>query len=144
MREKPATKAMSWSYTRGLVYCVIAGVLLGVFFALAGIVIWFMQGEYESDQGSGGLLALILIYVLGYSLSGLIAGLLNPIGKTRVGAALIGVIAILPLTLGIAQFLTGELWPTDPDYAIATLTTAVILGICAGLVFHHEVVQAWT
>lgn len=82
-----------------------------------------MQATYHIGVGT-----VVLIYIVGGLLVGIIVGLLAGFTRTRVGAALVGITAATPLS-----FLYALTQPPDPTFA-GSRVSAVALGAGMGWV----------
>lgn len=78
--------------------------------------------------------AVIAVYYLGGAAAALVAAILMPLARWTVGAALVGVVAALPVTLGIAISADGIGNLEADDYWAAGIT-AVALGGLVGVGF---------
>jgi hypothetical protein len=133
-----------WTYAGGLIAGMSIGLAAGVFFTMVAVVIRIANGPTAFDEYGGSFIGVAAVYLGGFTLGGITTGILNPLGRSRIGSAALGVIGFIPVSFGMAFLITGELIPTDYDYLIATMGTCITLGICAGLAMHHELVNPWT
>ena len=116
-----------WNYVSGFVLCSALGFVLGLVFSLFGLVASLFSGV------DGPSVSEIAIYFFGFCASGLLAGVLNPIGRRITGAAILGVIALIPAGMAWSQLDYDRVIPPDPDAAVSIIAVVIIFGICFGL-----------
>ena len=73
-------------------------------------------------------LVVILLYVLGFSTAGMITGLMLPLCRWVVGAALVGLIATLPIGFGTLMIIAGpEIF--GAVHLVIAFGIAILIGI---------------
>ena len=85
-----------------------------------------------------GLVAIIATYFAGGIAGGAVVGLLLPLAQRRIGAAVVGVLAILPIAL-MTQFATLGLAPWHRNNAAVVVVGSLLLGIPLGLTTFDDV-----
>lgn len=76
----------------------------------------------------------LLVAFLGFSLSGALGGLVYPLGSTRIGAAVGGIVQSIPAVLSIAVVEQGS-WALTTNSVVAVAGTVLILGPYTGFLF---------
>ncbi|MEJ2215897.1 MAG: hypothetical protein P8099_04705 [Gemmatimonadota bacterium] len=128
-----------WSYLGGFVVCVFAGVVAGLVFTSVATLIFLVEGKRPFEHNDVTYGSTVALYVLGFTTAGLVAGLLNPLGRTKLGAVLLGIIATVPLAWGASVLVTRQLVPDDASrFAIAMYS--LTFGGGMGFIMHREFV----
>jgi hypothetical protein len=119
----------------------IAGGLLGfaggtLLLLLGGIgsLIWWIIEGLPTAAPLLEILTFASLYILGATGSGVLAGILFSQATTRIGAALVGIVAIQPFLWGIAMM--SQLWdgPGEPGEQLITwIIMSLIFGPVIGL-----------
>ena len=99
-----------------------------VYSALVGLIAVFI-GPGPFERANTTLLSVLLVYWGGGLIAGVIVGLLLPIGRSTVGAALIGGVAGVPVACA------AMLATTQPAKWVETLPVAAVLGLVLGPLF---------
>lgn len=112
---------------------IMQGVRAGALFAsglflLALVAMVFGRGGEQLSKLGISFAGLLAIYALGAILGGGIAGALTPIVRSRPGAAFVGFIATLPVTLPLAYLALGPTRWFPAGLWIAALASLVIGG----------------
>jgi hypothetical protein len=83
----------------------------------------------------------VALYFGGFTLSGVIVGVLNPLARTALGASVLGVVGFIPISLGAMRLVTGSLIPADYVDLFALAMTATFVGGASGFTFWREFVR---
>ena len=114
---------------------------VGVALALFGVVVIGLRVIGAGGEPGGplllGLLSWISWYIIGGLVTGGIVGLLRPLGGNRMGAALVGFLAALPLSFGTYALLVGVGRFSAP-VTIVSLITAGAGGIAGLIIGGHD------
>jgi hypothetical protein len=102
------------------------------FYALIAVVLYFLRGADSFEAQGLSLPRLLLAYLGGGVVAGCILGLLRPLTRWRLGAALVGVAVALPVFLGIGLALFGMPSTWDSSVWGAMVGAAVLLGSVGG------------
>jgi hypothetical protein len=124
--DAPASRRALYGGLIGLGMAMIP-VLFGlVFGALASGGEW-MQRVFVPDSK-------LLVAFLGFSLSGVLGGLIYPLGTTRIGAAVGGILQSIPAVVSIAVIERGS-WLLTADSLVAGAMVVLTLGTYSGFLF---------
>ena len=110
------------------------GVVFGLFFSAWAVVALIVGGPETFARQGTTFGEIIGLYLVGGSIAGAIVGMLRPLAYRRVGAAVVGFFAALPLAVGTKIMLSGFRW-TQAD-EIYLFLFPLLLGCGAGLVLH--------
>lgn len=91
------------------VLTIVAGVLIGLLYSAVAAIIYVLSDPKQFQEVGIGLTDLVKAYIGGFAVAGAIVGLLLPLGRWAIGAALIGFVAAVPAVSMIAVTLWG--WP---------------------------------
>jgi hypothetical protein len=110
------------------------GVLIATLLSLYAAVLYLVRGPAPFAAHGTTVLTSVTVYYLGGVLGGLVVGLLLPFLHGRVGAALGGAVALLPMYAAAAYALDGPAglrkWPVY-------LICALIVGVPVGLAYRQ-------
>ena len=119
------------------------GVTAGLFFVGWAALVFLARGTVAVATPGGGsltLAAVIAAYLAGGALAGAVVGALRPLGRSRPGSALLGLMAAVPLFVAIRFAAEGPAPWTRGD--------TVLVGVCAlfagpltGLALHEGLVR---
>lgn len=112
---------------------------LATLFSLWAVFLGLFQGFQITLRGGGPTIPVVVIvavYMIGGLLAGVIVSLLYPLVRWKVGAAVVGMIAGTPISIGIAASLAG-FGPWDDGLVFAAVLTAVVLGGGVGVGFRE-------
>lgn len=139
MRE--SSRPYLWSYRTGLVVGIASGILLGVAFAVVAVAIAVARVLSVGVLPQPGFVAAILMYLAAFPLVGLVAGVLNPLARTAVGACLLGALSFVPAVFGALYLMRGSLIPHTFSDVFALAMTAILSGGGSGFMFWKHVVR---
>ena len=105
-----------WGTTLASIYSLLALVINGL-----------SAGEAFSRKGIT-LGQTIALYMASGVIGGIVVGLLRPVMKTRFGASAVGVVAAIPLSVGISILRSGSPSGWNDETWVPTLITAGVLG----------------
>lgn len=109
------------------------GVFLGVVFSAFGAIAVVVSGPASLSRYSTTLLAVIGVYLVGGGLGGALVGALLPLGRSVIGAAVIGVFTAGLIGVGIRVSRYG-LAPWVIRDTLTLLLFAVVVGGLCGVV----------
>jgi hypothetical protein len=110
--------------------CSLAGIFLGLLLSLVGLLRALFAGSISSVTSS----ALdLVVYFGGFACAGIVAGLFNPLARSFLGAAALGIVALIPAGMAFSYTENRSVVPPDADWMIATAAVVIIFGICFGL-----------
>lgn len=125
---------MSWLDALGS--RILLGILVALFFATAcsayALISFMIRGNAAFRANGTTLGAAIAVYYGGFTLSGVLFGLLLPLARWRVGAALVGFVAMIPL-YGLAMVALSGIPNWGPTETISTVLGALFVGAPVGL-----------
>jgi hypothetical protein len=111
------------------------GLFAACFYALVALVIYAFQGSRPFESKGITLASTVAVYIVGGLIGGTIVGLLRPLTKRRAGAMLLGVIAMIPVSIGFVFILFGPISRWGGGELFGVLFTAVFLGGYGGWEF---------
>jgi hypothetical protein len=98
-----------WSYAGGVIVCLFLGLLLGVGYSMVASVIWLVRGPQPFETVGASFSKVLGLYLLGFLVAGLVAGVLNPVARTKIGAVVLGALSVVPISVGAEFLITGDL-----------------------------------
>jgi hypothetical protein len=118
---------------------IVWGVRWGLYFAGAAsafaLGVFLLRGREPFEANRVGLFELIGTYVAGGVGGGFVVGLCRPLMRSGVGAALVGLVAAIPVGAGFIIAITGlPPWQWGVDQVGPTLLFAVVEGPLVGFV----------
>ena len=117
-----------WKVSAGLFSGIIFGAMLSI---IAGVIrVIAGAARFEGRIGSFG--KLVLLYLVGGVLSGLIGGVLHPFGRTSFGACGVGVIAAGPLSLIFGAWVFGPVSSWTSGEIVMSVAWTIGVGVYAG------------
>jgi hypothetical protein len=124
---------------------VKVGLMFSAAFSLIALVIFVLSGGAAFDRSSGILIRVIAAYVVGGIASGAVFGLLRPLARWAIGAAVLGVIVMAPAYAGM-RFAVQGFAPWTMEDTSTVLTLAGIVGSMSGIVLRHRLIKRglWT
>ena len=109
------------------------GWLIATAFSLYVLILYALRGPAPFEANETTLSATIAAYYAGLTASGIVLGLVLPLARWKLGAALLGFLALIPL-YGVIMFsLHG--WNWDYRDTLATVIAALVVGAPVGLVY---------
>ena len=107
--------------------------------ALIGIIRWVVVSLTRPVDASFQDLLGLGIYVLSGGAAGVVAGMLFPLAKSKIGAALVGMVSIQPFLYGIILLITSD----EPQSQDATLFVWILMTIVFGPVIGLAWIRPW-
>jgi hypothetical protein len=108
------------------------GMWFAVFFSAIAIVMTIVtQGEVLKRQNIS-LPASIGIYVFGGLSGGVILGLLRPLTRKRLGATVVGILVLTPVTVVLGIMMFGPIGRWDENMLLTIILLPIILGGVGG------------
>jgi hypothetical protein len=119
----------------GLYSGAMWGAALGVAIAAVLLIASFLSGESVVPKWKMAVVDVAVAYILGFTLSGCVAGAFTPFASSRLRAYAIGTLAALPFAIVVAaSYLGPDRAPTT--YLIPALIWAAVVGGAVGLVMY--------
>jgi hypothetical protein len=115
-------------------FCLALTLVVAVAFIGYVLLLYLFRGSAPFAANGTTLGTTILAYLAGGALSGIVLGILLPLGRTRLGAALVGIASVLPMytAVGVAVEGVGALtWEGWLDTAVPSIFTGAALGLLA-------------
>lgn len=111
------------------------GLVFATGFSLIALAMTVLTGgEVINNQGVS-LAASIALYWSGGVFGGIVLGLLRPLTRTRVGAALVGVIIMVPVELAIGLLLIGPISTWSRPEWVGLIFGAIFMGGAGGYLY---------
>lgn len=133
-------KPTGWRYTHGFVVCVIVGAILATIFSGVAAVLYLARGVRSNEVHDISLAASVAGYFAGFLAAGVMAGLLNPLAKTRLGAVFLGIFSTLPVALSGLFLFEGTFTPRDGAQIFSVLAFVLGFGAPVGYLAWREFV----
>jgi hypothetical protein len=115
--------------------CATLTLLVAAGFVAYALLLFLIRGHAPFDANGTTLPAVMLAYLFGGILSGVSLGLFLPIGRTRAGAMLLGVLAVFPMYQAAGFAIVGfGSWSWDE--VIISIVAAVPTGSFLGWMAH--------
>lgn len=109
---------------------VFFGLVVGVGLSLVSAGAFVLGGGYREAGEAAVLVKVVAAFLVSGPLAGLTAGLLYPLARWRIGAAVIGGLAMIPIVAALSVFTDGGIdWRSLDDI----LVPALIVGCPVGL-----------
>ena len=116
-----------------MAFGMVLGLGGGLLLTLYVLVLYLRSGEAPFAAYQTTFVSTVLLYLSGGIVAGGIGGLLGPLGRGPLWAALVGFAAAFPVAWAFAKFGIGEV--THPT--LTALLTALGLGIPVGLAYRR-------
>ena len=111
------------------------GFWIGAAYTAAGFVQYLRLGDRVlSDHRISGASAA-LVYMISGVVGGIFVGLARPAAKSKVGKALLAVAVLSVACFGFGLAMYGPPWLWTRPQALGIATSAIVLGIVAGMQF---------
>jgi hypothetical protein len=98
------------------------------------VLIWLLRGSEPFERKGVTFLAVVVLYLVGGPVTGAIVGLLRPVAKSGLGAAITGVVAAIPVSV-MAIAAVGGFPPWTRQHTFASIVMAVVGGAMGGYMF---------
>jgi hypothetical protein len=112
------------------------GAIFGSLFALVALVVFVLGGQRAFDVQHTSLGSVLLTYLLGGVGAGLITGLLRPLTAWKIGAALVGFLAAIPVGV-LLRSATGGSGPWSGSEATTLVIFCAVLGAPLGVAYRE-------
>jgi hypothetical protein len=121
------------------------GLMFTVVFSVMAVVVFVISGGTVFDRSFSTLGLVIAAYLVGGIASGALFGLLRPLARWAVGAAILGVVAAMPAYAAM-RFAVDGFTPWTADDTSTVLVLSSIIGGLGGLVLRHRLIKRglWT
>lgn len=117
------------------------GMGFAILFSICAVIQRITVGPTAFDQYHATIVGVLGIYFGGGLVSGVLVGLLRPLAKYALGAALVGFIAAFPVILAIDKLMRGgEAW-SYIDTVVVTVSSAG-LGSLPALIWLQQTLNA--
>lgn len=118
---RPVLRNLLWGIRLGLTFAAVFSAWIVILIVLNGSLTLRLRGGYTANA-----LTVIAAYLWGGMAAGAIVGLARPLGRNRVGAALIGVLAAAPVYAGMRVAVEGLApWRGTDTLVVAILSVVV-------------------
>lgn len=117
-----------------LVWGIAWGLLLSCCLIVFVAVLFLFQGQQPFNAYQTTVRAVVVLYLVGGALGGLVVGVLRPLTKWRWGAAVVGVLAAVPVGLG-TRVLRAGLSPWQSKDLVVLIVFCVALGAPVGWIY---------
>lgn len=107
---------------------IIGGLILASFYCVYVVILYVARGPSPFENQGTSLPNVLILYAITGAVGGAIVGALRPITVTRLGALAVGVIAALPLSLGVQAIVAGH----PAHWTAFNWSLAVLMGIGIG------------
>lgn len=107
---------------------IILGIALATVYSAFALFIFMLQGSKPFTESGISLPATILAYLAGGVVGGAVFGALLPLTVWRIGATVVGMLAGIPVCLGLGSMVHGLPWTWDGVAWFAWIATAILLG----------------
>jgi hypothetical protein len=124
--RRDLTQDLGWGIFWGLAFAVVLTVVLVLLHALR------RSALFEAHNTTFG--GVVAVYFGGGLTGGVVLGLLRPLTRWRSGAAMVGVLAAMPVGVAVRVLRFG-LAPWGPKDTIALVVFAVALGGSVGWIY---------
>ena len=98
---------------------------MAAYYSVFALVIYSLQGAAAYDAYGLTLGKILLLYWAGGLVGGFMVGLLMPITRSRIGAALVGAVAAFPVFAGISLSIYGS----EMEWGVVIICAVVLGGI---------------
>lgn len=110
---------------------------IGAVLAVFALVVALLQGstrlQFRGDS-TANVFAVAAVYLAGGMAAGIIGGLLHRLTRWTIGAAAVGVMASVPMSLGVAISMLG-FSPWTGGHTFVTACLSVLLGGFLGITY---------
>lgn len=113
------------------------GFLGAVFYSLLACALFALHGGDRHREEGLTLPVIIAGYLVGGTVAGCIVGFLRPLTKSRIGAAVVGVIALFPMCWGFGILAHGPLSSWGAAEYFGWTVTPILIGAFGGWEFHQ-------
>ena len=112
------------------------GAIFGLLYASLAVVIFLVGGQAPFEAGHSSFEKMIATYLVGGVGAGLIVGMLKPLTQSKVGAAIVGSLAAIPVGI-LLRFATGHPGPWQGTDTVVTLLFCAMLGAPLGVAYRR-------
>ncbi len=132
-RRKKQPRSPRPRLQRDLQWGVGWGLWFACFYSVLAVGIYLLSGGRSFDRQGLSLGATVGLYFGGGLTTGAIVGLLRPWTRRRVGAMLVGSVAVIPLVLGGFILLFGPIASWERGLWLGALMAAIGFGVVGAL-----------
>lgn len=111
---------------------VFYGICVAVIFVAYIVILYVTVGSKPFDRLNVTLVEILGLYLFGGIIGGAIGGYFYHNAETRWGSALVGIITLIPLSIGASLLIPG--WESLSQVILEGLLYAVIVGGPAGVI----------
>jgi hypothetical protein len=126
---------------RNLFWGLKWGLWFALFFSLIATAMSVFSGGEIIERQDISLPASIAIYVVGGLAGGAVLGLLRPLTRRRIGAALVGILVMTPVGMITGLILFGPIHTWDGPEWFGLIFSSILFGSCGGYLYwepHEE------
>ena len=135
-RPSPVRMTLTRTLIKNLRWRIKTGIRAGLTFTVIAVIAFVLDFKHTLSAKGLTFLAVAAAYLGGGVVAGAIVGALRPLGRSRLGAVLLGVIACVPVAIAIRLAAEGFTPWTRGDSIIVGLM-AVGFGGVSGFTFHE-------
>jgi hypothetical protein len=117
------------------------GAIFGLVYATIALVILIFSGTKPFEAQGTTFVNTVIVYMVGGTAAGCVVGLLRPLANNRLGAAVIGFLAALPVG-ALASIGSRVSSFTLIGQSVVVVLFGLIVGVPAGIVLQDLSVQA--
>lgn len=122
----------TWRNVRhDIVLCTVVALVVGTGFSAYACLLYALKGPAPFERLGTTVGGTIGVYLIGSVLSGLLLGLLLPLGRSTAGAMVLGMVAVFPLYKGASFAMDGldaMTWSDTLDALVLSVIAGSILG----------------
>jgi O-antigen/teichoic acid export membrane protein len=120
---------------RDLLWGLKWGFWFALFFSFVAVAMTLFTGGEIIERQRISLTASIAIYVFGGFSGGIVLGLLRPLTKYRIGAALVGIVVMTPASILLGLTLFGPPHDWSRDMTVTVILLPMVLGGPGGYLY---------
>lgn len=125
-------------YIGRLMGLAILGLCIGVAFAIVSLLVYVVAGGIETVDGTPiGLMTVMAVQIVGGLAGGILAGAFNFLRRWVWGAAILGVLGVLPCCLLVSRVFYGAAFGSAESVS-GLVVIAVLLGASLGIYARQE------
>lgn len=124
------------SVTRNLTLGIRWGFIFGAAYSLWAGVLFLLRGSTPFRGHNVTVVEAVATYLIGGVIAGGIVGILLPLTRWKLGAALVGMVAVLPVSIGVIGSMQGfSPWTEGHTFVVAMMS--LLLGGGGGLILRN-------
>ena len=127
-RHHTIRENVTWGVGWGLRFAIVLGIWISIVFLIGGSAAF---AKYDTSFGKA-----LGVYLGGGALAGLIVGLFRPLLQNQVVAAIVGVLAAIPVIIMVNLTLHPGKWNGDDVFVVSILS--LFYGLVMGPIFYRQ------